>query len=406
MLMSNVNFRSQLFTVTMPVLCLMMIGISCAEKDSAVQPIDEPAPIVPVIISDSVTNRFGHRAVLTARVDLKGTGAEYWIEYGKDSIAGNSTKRITLAKDTGLVDIIDTLAPLSYNTLYYYRLKVANSKGVTAGPLRTFFSPAVDMSVIDLYRSKDVTAHEANLQVFFKSRSQNGFIVIEVGETPAYATKSFTLPFAPGLNFVMSVNPSGLKHSTTYHWRCTVVTDSGTLITDDATFTTTIINVPVEFSYPLDSGKVFNYEYSLQVSSIGGLNPPGLQRKGERIVQVKSHRMENDTLFWELECAAYDTVLTRVGENLPPDTSYDRRVIAFTIKRSANYYHVGFEKILEYGNGYKSAPIRPLPRIVESGTTTVTIGDATYLNGAGLHFYQSGFIGSGGGYIERLYLKP
>jgi len=345
--------------------------------------------ILPLIISDTALSISGSSAVFSGKINPRGLVTTYHFEYGISNSYGNTTTEKSIGSDSVYIVVGDSVFTFLPNTLYHYRIVASNNNGKIEGFDKTFATPNVTLPSATLWQAKDITTNSATLEGWVHPNGKSGTYYFEYGETPLYGVKTSWGTFGAGLSpFVTIAMIDNLHFGTQYHWRIHCLSDSGEAWSDDGVFTTVNIVNPVEFSYPLTVGTTLTYDY-YYYSNDESLTPPVEVRKGIRLWKINSTSASNDSTIYYVNCTVLDTILTRVEVNMPPDTSYDSESIPFTIVFTQNYIYVGFDKIVMLAGPNKLSPIVPIPRIVQSGTAELQLGDETYINGIGLKAYAA-----------------
>jgi len=180
-------------------------------------------------------------ATLAAIVNPQGSATTALIEYGT-TVALGSSASVTLTPNNGTADQSASvnLTGLPPGTGYYYRISATNAAGTATGAMLWFQTLITPPAATTYIIASNVTTTTATLTGLV---NPNGFFTtasIEYGTTTSYGS-SINLPLSPAFGSTtqtVSANISSLIAGTTYHYRTTAVNGGGTVVGNDATFTT------------------------------------------------------------------------------------------------------------------------------------------------------------------------
>jgi hypothetical protein len=99
-------------------------------------------PIAPTVTTDVATNVSATGAMIHGTVNPNGLATTVHFEYGKTTSYGSSTQLASAGSGTTARAALSTLAGLSPNTTYHYRLVATSAAGTTDGSDRTFMTSA------------------------------------------------------------------------------------------------------------------------------------------------------------------------------------------------------------------------------------------------------------------------
>jgi hypothetical protein len=184
------------------------------------------------------------QASLAGTVNPQGELTSYAFQYGTTTAYGQQTALSSAGSGTADVPIRADLVGLTPGTTYHYRVIATNASGTTVGADRTFTTtgtaPAPPPAPSAMTGSASVTGTSATLS---GSVTPNGLATstyFEFGETANYGQQTPPQGAGSGSSAVsVSATLSGLRASTTYHYRLVAVGPQGALaIGADRTFTT------------------------------------------------------------------------------------------------------------------------------------------------------------------------
>jgi phosphodiesterase/alkaline phosphatase D-like protein len=182
----------------------------------------------------------GESAVLNATVDPNGQSTTYQFEVGTSSGSYSTTVPIPAASagsETTGKAVSHTIAGLTRGTKYFFRVTATNASGKVNGAESSFVTQNVPGAVtegVSLLRGSGAT-----LSAAIDTNGLGGEYKFEYGTTASYGTKSSAVAYGatPELTSVAR-DISGLKPTTTYHYRVVVENGLGTTYGEDKTFTT------------------------------------------------------------------------------------------------------------------------------------------------------------------------
>jgi subtilisin family serine protease len=185
-------------------------------------------------------------ANLHGTVNANGTSTTFHFEYGTTTEYGNSTPEADAGAGTGQVAVSAPVSFLVPDTTYHFRLVATSSGGTVAGE---------DVQFTTAPLGPPVVAHAAPTMVLRTSATLNG-TVDPAGKSTLYRfqyglTTSYGLSTAPGNAgegsgpLAITADLTGLTAGTTYHFRMVATNADGTVIGEDAQFTTAAVGPPV-----------------------------------------------------------------------------------------------------------------------------------------------------------------
>jgi hypothetical protein len=169
-------------------------------------------------------------------------------EYGTSTSYGQSVPcEQTVGNGTSPVAVTATLSPLQPDTTYHYRLNAVNANGdaYEAGTNDEVFTtsgvPKIDSESAEVKSSEKAGQTHATLTAQITPNGRETTYHFEYGETESYGS---SVPIPDGViaaGFAeegVSVELSGLKVGTTYHYRIVASNEYGTIPGPDHEFTT------------------------------------------------------------------------------------------------------------------------------------------------------------------------
>jgi hypothetical protein len=329
---------------------------------------------LPSITSLTISNLTITSVILGGQIDLHGrASASFYFEYGPTASYGSKSPEQNI-NSSGIFNF--ALNNLNKNTTYHWRIYCKTNDGDTSSSdntFKTFFMP----TITDLSPYLTNTSVNISGKIDLHGRS-NAYVYFEYGQTTSYGSKSPELNITSSGTFNITIN--NLTPATIYHARVYCKTTDGDITGDDYGFSTL-----VEFIYPLNIGKTWTYNYSMDVGFRGWGHDSSEVRNGIRIWKVVSSTSIGDSIIYNLACTARDTIF-RIVQNTPTDTSYEEKLIPFTIVVHPYVINVHFENTVRFG-----VDLISITRFVDPGTTQIRHGPYLYLNGTGFYGYLNGW---------------
>jgi uncharacterized protein (TIGR02145 family) len=159
-------------------------------------------------------------------------------EYGLTISYGNTLVINDFSSQSGTeTEISATVSDLEPGKTYHYRLKAANSMGVSYSYDMTFTTLG---AFVDSLKVEDVQMNSALLVGIVNPRSYSAQVEFEWGETAGYGNK-IVIPESPlsGNSYnTVSTMLTGLPQGTTFHFRIVAITSAGETVSNDYTFKT------------------------------------------------------------------------------------------------------------------------------------------------------------------------
>jgi hypothetical protein len=198
-------------------------------------------PNAPITATDPATDVTSNSATLNGTVNPNGQTTSYHFEYGLDASHGSSTATDTAGSDSSTHAKTASLSGLQPDKTYHYWIVASSVGGTTHGQDVTFKTAAVvgPPPTATTGSATDVTTSSAKLHGSVNPHGKATTYHFEFGLTPSYGgSTAITSAGADNSAHPELASISGLKPSTTYHYRIVAKSANGTSDGDDATFKT------------------------------------------------------------------------------------------------------------------------------------------------------------------------
>ena len=199
----------------------------------------EAAPL-PGIAETEVSKITPTGATFSAMASPNRWDASWLFEWGETSSYEHLTEFEEVIAGSSFSEyhpVSATIGGLKPATLYHYRAVVFNFTGVTNGPDQTFITP--DAPKAETASAAAVGETTAHLSTRVNANSSATEVHFEYGMSAGYGTATAQTSIVSGtLAQESSVDLTGLKPGTTYHFRVVGVNEFGTGTSSDQTFTT------------------------------------------------------------------------------------------------------------------------------------------------------------------------
>ena len=170
-------------------------------------------------------------ATVNGMVNPNGLGTTYYFEYGTTTSYGSITGPRSAGAGWADVDVDATIAALSPNTTYYYRLVATNNAGTSNGVNKSFTTQPAVPTPPDVVTgwATEISGNSAKLNGTVNPNGASTTYYFEYGTTTSYGSTTTSTNAGAGTNDV-SVNTSlsGLTTNTTYHYRLVASNSGGT----------------------------------------------------------------------------------------------------------------------------------------------------------------------------------
>jgi hypothetical protein len=161
-------------------------------------------------------------------------------EYGTSTDYGTSTSNDDVGSGTSSVSTSAALSGLSAGTTYHYRLVATNSLGTSYGSDQTFVtSPPPPPPAVTTGGTGSVSSTDATMSALVNPNGFDTSVHFEYGSDTGYGTSVGQRDVGSGTDAVaISASVTGLKPSSTYHYRVVATNANGTTYGDDQALTT------------------------------------------------------------------------------------------------------------------------------------------------------------------------
>jgi hypothetical protein len=191
----------------------------------------------PVAVTGAATGVTATQATLAGTVDPNGRATTWYFEYGTSTSYGSKTASKGAGSGTASTGVSTPVSGLGPGRVYHYRLVAASDAGTSRGADRTFTTAGAPVAVTGSVSS--VTTKSAKLGGSVNPNGETSTWYFEYGTTTGYGSKTPAKTVAKGGKAVgVSATVTGLKISTTYHYRLVASNGSGTNVGGDRVFGT------------------------------------------------------------------------------------------------------------------------------------------------------------------------
>lgn len=176
-------------------------------------------------------------ATLHASVNGKGSPLSIYFEYGTTTAYGTTSNVQVFNANNAAQPVSESIASLSPNTVYHYRVVASTGVVTVAGADMTFKTPPVPSFVG--FGSSFVGGAGSTLSESYNPNGLASSVYFVYGLDTSYGNQTATQNFRAGSAPVtVLANLNALQPGTTYHYQMVVVTANGTFTSADASFTT------------------------------------------------------------------------------------------------------------------------------------------------------------------------
>ncbi len=193
----------------------------------------------PVAVTGSATSVTTTTATLNGTVDPNGRATAWYFEYGTSTSYGSKTAERSAGSGTSTAGVSAAVSGLTRGRLYHYRLVATSDAGTSRGADQTFSTITAPTTVTVAASSIALTSARLNGRVTPNGQATTWYF--EYGTGTSYGTRTPTRSLGAGTNAVnVAASLTGLRRTTTYHYRLVATNASGTTFGADRTFSTSL----------------------------------------------------------------------------------------------------------------------------------------------------------------------
>ena len=193
----------------------------------------------PAAVTGSATNVTTSSATLNGTVDPNGRATIWYFEYGTSTSYGSKTSEHSAGSGGSAVPVTIGVSGLARGRVYHYRLVATSDAGTSRGADQTFSTAGAPSVTTDAASSVAPTAARLNGRVTPNGAATSWYF--EYGTTTRYGSRTPTKNAGSGTNAAkVSFSLTGLRRTTTYHYRLVAANGSGTTAGGDRSFSTSL----------------------------------------------------------------------------------------------------------------------------------------------------------------------
>jgi len=193
----------------------------------------------PVAVTGSATSVTTTTATLNGTVDPNGRATTWYFEYGTSTSYGSKTTERSAGSSTSTAGVSAPVSGLTRGRLYHYRLVATSDAGTSRGADQTFSTITAPTAVTGAASSIAPTSARLNGRVTPNGQATTWYF--EYGTGTSYGAKTPTRSLGSGTSAVnVAASLTGLRRTTTYHYRLVATNASGTTVGGDRVFSTSL----------------------------------------------------------------------------------------------------------------------------------------------------------------------
>ena len=194
----------------------------------------------PVAVTGSATSVTTTTATLNGTVDPNGRATTWYFEYGTSTGYGSKTAEKSAGSGTSTTSVAAPVSGLTRGRLYHYRLVATSDAGTSRGADQTFSTVTAPTAVTGSASSIAPTSAKLNGAVTANGQATTWYF--EYGTSTSYGSKTAAKSAGSGTGSVnVSASITGLRRTTTYHYRLVATNASGTTVGGDRSFSTSLV---------------------------------------------------------------------------------------------------------------------------------------------------------------------
>jgi hypothetical protein len=203
------------------------------------------ATSAPTVSTSPATGVNDTSAKLNGTVTPDGQQTSYAFQWGPTTGYGHETPLTSAGSGTGASSVGATVSGLASGSTYHFRIIAMNPSGTSVGADQSFATtgtapPPSTPPAASTGSAGNVSASGATVTGTVKPAGQSTTYYFEYGPSSNYGFETSPTSAGAGLTEQsVSANLSGLPVSTTFHYRVVAVSNGGTALGSDKTFTTT-----------------------------------------------------------------------------------------------------------------------------------------------------------------------
>jgi hypothetical protein len=193
----------------------------------------------PVAVTGSATSVTTTTATLNGTVDPNGRATTWFFEYGTSTSYGSKTAEKSAGSGTSTTGVAAPVSGLTRGRLFHYRLVATSDAGTSRGADQTFSTTTAPTVVTGAASSIGLTSAKLNGTVTPNGQATSWYF--EYGTSASYGTKTSAKSAGSGTGSAkVAASLTGLRRTTTYHYRLVATNASGTTFGSDRTFSTAL----------------------------------------------------------------------------------------------------------------------------------------------------------------------
>jgi hypothetical protein len=193
----------------------------------------------PVAVTGSATSVTTTSATLNGTVDPNGRATTWYFEYGTSTSYGSKTAEKSAGSGTSTTGVAGPVSGLTRGRLYHYRLVATSDAGTSRGADQSFSTITAPTAVTGAASSIGLTSAKLNGTVTANGQATSWYF--EYGTSTSYGSKTPAKSAGSGTSAVkVTASLTGLRRTTTYHYRLVATNASGTTVGGDRTFSTAL----------------------------------------------------------------------------------------------------------------------------------------------------------------------